>query len=119
MDWANIMGMKMLSAAEMAAVDRATVEQGRVGSSFDLMRTAGVRVAEFVRQEFGQPKRVLVLCGRGNNGGDGMVAARAFTAEGLRVRVLLMGAAAELKGDAAEAWRGAGGVGVQAPGGFE
>ncbi len=99
------MGMKVLSAAEMAAVDRATVEQGCVGSSMELMRAAGTRVAEFVRQEFGQPKRVLVLCGRGNNGGDGMVAARVFTAEGLRVRVLLMGAAAELKGDAAEAWK--------------
>ena len=89
----------------MAAVDRATVEQGRVGSSMELMRAAGTRVAEFVRREFAQANRVLVLCGRGNNGGDGMVAARAFTAEGLRVRVLLMGAAAELKCDAAEAWK--------------
>jgi len=100
-----MVGMQVLSAAEMAAVDRATVERGCVSSSTELMHAAGARVAEFVRNEFADANRILVLCGRGNNGGDGMVAARVLASQGLAVRVLLMGAATELKGDAAEAWR--------------
>ncbi|MGD0800948.1 MAG: NAD(P)H-hydrate dehydratase, partial [Terracidiphilus sp.] len=50
-------------------------------------------------------RRVTVLCGRGNNGGDGMMAARLLASAGLEVTTLLVGARDQLKGDAAEAWR--------------
>jgi len=54
-------------------------------------------------------KRILVLCGKGNNGGDGFVVARHLKSKGARPRVLLVGLRAEVKGDAAQAlgrWRG-------------
>jgi NAD(P)H-hydrate epimerase len=96
--------MKVLSAAEMAVADRATVERGFAEESFALMEAAGGRVAEFVRAEFPAARRVLVVCGKGNNGGDGLVAARHLEQTGLAVTVVLLGRADELKGDAARAW---------------
>jgi hydroxyethylthiazole kinase-like uncharacterized protein yjeF len=95
--------MHVLSAAEMQACDRATTEQFGVPSIL-LMRAASATVAEFARREFPQAKRVTVLCGRGNNGGDGMMAARLLVEAGLDVTTLLLGAAEDLKGDAAHAW---------------
>ena len=58
-----------------------------------------------VRSEFPQARRIAVLCGRGNNGGDGMAAARLLHQAGLEVAVILLGSSDGLKGDAAEAWR--------------
>jgi ADP-dependent NAD(P)H-hydrate dehydratase / NAD(P)H-hydrate epimerase len=95
--------MHVLSAAEMQACDRATTEQFGVPSIL-LMRAASAAVAEFARGEFPQAKRVTVLCGRGNNGGDGMMAARLLVEAGLEVTTLLLGAPEDLKGDAAHAW---------------
>ena len=95
--------MHVLSAAEMQDCDRATTEQFGVPSIL-LMRAASAAVAEFARREFPQAKRVTVLCGRGNNGGDGMMAARLLVEAGLDVTTLLLGAAEDLKGDAAHAW---------------
>src|SRR5580658_9003809 len=99
----SIGAMHVLSAAEMQACDRATTEQFGVPSIL-LMRAASAAVAEFARREFPQAKRVTVLCGRGNNGGDGMMAARLLVEAGLDVTTLLLGAAEDLKGDAAHAW---------------
>ncbi len=99
-----MVGMKALSATEMAQADRATVERGFARDFFALMETAGGRVAEFVRGEFPAATRVLVLCGKGNNGGDGAVAARMLAESGCTVAVILLGRADELKGDAARAW---------------
>ena len=48
---------------------------------------------------------MTVLCGKGNNGGDGMMAARLLAKAGLEVTTLLLGSQYELKGDAATAWR--------------
>lgn len=96
--------MKVLSAAEMAVADRATVERGFAAESFALMEAAGARVAEFVRAEFPAAQRVCVICGKGNNGGDGLVAARHLEQVGLAVSVVLLGRVDELKGDAARAW---------------
>jgi NAD(P)H-hydrate epimerase len=69
------------------------------------MRAASAAVADFARHEFPQARRVTVLCGRGNNGGDGMMAARLLATAGLEVTTLLLGARDGLAGDAAEAWR--------------
>jgi len=96
--------MHVLSAAEMQACDRATTERFGVPSIL-LMRAAAAAVAGFARRQFPHAKRITVLCGRGNNGGDGMMAARLLAEAGLDVTTLLLGAAEELKGDAAEAWR--------------
>jgi NAD(P)H-hydrate epimerase len=96
--------MHVLSAPEMQACDRATTERFGI-PSLDLMRAASAAVAAFARQQFPQARRVTVVCGRGNNGGDGMMAARLLASAGLEVTTLLLGAPGGLKGDAAEAWR--------------
>ena len=96
--------MKVLSAAEMQACDRATTE--RFGTpSLQLMRNASSAVSQFALQQFRGMQTVTVLCGRGNNGGDGMMTARLLDAAGVAVTVVLLGDPSELKGDPAEAWR--------------
>ncbi|MGO9318119.1 MAG: NAD(P)H-hydrate dehydratase [Terracidiphilus sp.] len=96
--------MRVLSAAEMQACDRVTTERFGV-LSIELMRAASGAVAAFARAEFPRARRVTVICGHGNNGGDGMMAARLLADSGLEVTTLLLGAPDELKGDAATAWR--------------
>ncbi len=94
--------MKVLTSAEMRATDQRTA--GEFGVPFDeLMDHAGAAVARFVLREFQDADRVLVLCGKGNNGGDGLVAARFLAGEGVGVRVLLLGEKTEFQGDAAAA----------------
>ncbi|MGA2219331.1 MAG: NAD(P)H-hydrate dehydratase [Terracidiphilus sp.] len=95
--------MHILSAAEMQACDRVTTERFGVPSA-DLMRGASAAIAAFVRLQFPQAKRVTVMCGRGNNGGDGLMAARLLTDAGLDVTTLLLGSPVGLVGDAATAW---------------
>src|SRR5271170_6722882 len=89
----------ILTANEMRAADRATVERFGI-PSIVLMRHAGQAVARFIDREYPTHRRIAVLCGKGNNGGDGFVAARALTAGGREVTVLLLGDPYELKGDA-------------------
>ncbi len=88
----------------MQACDRATSERFGV-PSLQLMRNASAAVAAFARAQFPKARRVTVLCGRGNNGGDGLMTARLLAESGLEVTALLLGAPGELKGDAAAAWR--------------
>ncbi len=92
--------MKIVSAAEMRAIDRATSEQFGV-PSLTLMENAGTAVARFVLGDYPRAERVGVICGKGNNGGDGFVVARKLTEAGRAVRVLLLCDPAELRGDAA------------------
>ena len=99
-----MVAMKVLSAAEMQACDRATMEKFGV-PSLVLMRNAAAAVTVFARDQFPRARRVTVLCGRGNNGGDGMMAARLFAASGLEVTTVLLGSPAGLTGDASAAWR--------------
>jgi NAD(P)H-hydrate epimerase len=68
------------------------------------MRAASSAVAAFARQQFPRARRVTVLCGRGNNGGDGMMAARLLAKAGLDVTTLVLGAPGILTGDAGVAW---------------
>ncbi len=102
--------LPVFTAAEMRAVDaRAIADLGIPGPR--LMEGAGAGAAGVVAREFSpiRGKRVLVLCGKGNNGGDGFVVARRLKAQGARVRVLLIGRRSDVKGDAALAlrrWRG-------------
>lgn len=99
-----MIAMHVLTAAEMQACDRATTERFGVPSIL-LMRAASAAVASFARQQFPAAHRVTALCGRGNNGGDGMMAARLLSEAGLDVTTLLLGSPEDLKGDAADAWR--------------
>jgi hydroxyethylthiazole kinase-like uncharacterized protein yjeF len=92
--------MKVLTAAEMGAVDKATAEAGV--SLQDLMEHAGGNVASFCLRQYPEAARVMVLCGKGNNGGDGFVAARVLAGEGVGVRVLLTGSQDGIKGEASE-----------------
>jgi hydroxyethylthiazole kinase-like uncharacterized protein yjeF len=94
--------MKILTAAEMAATDKQSVEQGVPVAV--LMENAGAAVARFCLRRFPGNGLVVAFCGKGNNGGDGFVAARHMAEAGRRVRVALLGTASELKGDAADAF---------------
>lgn len=93
--------MKILTADETRTTDRVTTDRYGI-ASLDLMENAGHAVARFVMHEFPRAANVTVLCGKGNNGGDGFVAARVLAETGLKVRVLLLGYPADLKGDAKE-----------------
>ncbi len=91
---------------QMSRADALAVEHGVPG--IDLMENAGAAVADAVVDHFA-PVKTVVLCGPGNNGGDGLVTARRLVEAGWPVRVALLGEPGRLKGDAAiarERWTG-------------
>jgi NAD(P)H-hydrate epimerase len=100
----------LFTAAEMRALDaRAIGELGIPGTR--LMEAAGTGAARLIIRQLGpvRGRRVAIVCGKGNNGGDGFVVARRLRAAGARVRVALVARRAEVRGDAAWAlgrWRG-------------
>ncbi|HWW29459.1 MAG TPA: NAD(P)H-hydrate dehydratase [Steroidobacteraceae bacterium] len=97
----------MLSVAQMSEADRLTMAAGTPGSL--LMQRAGEAVAREVARRWTRPRPITVLCGPGNNGGDGFVAAIALAQSGWPVRVALLGELRTLRGDAqlyAKRWSG-------------
>ena len=92
--------MRIVSAEEMRAIDRATSERFGV-PSLTLMENAGGAVADFVLSHHATAGRILVFCGKGNNGGDGFVAARRLHERGKKVQVILLADPSDLRGDAA------------------
>jgi len=110
--------MKALTAAEMREVDRLTIERHGI-SGLKLMENAGGHVANRIKTFFAHwpvelPRRVVILCGKGNNGGDGFVVARSVAKDvhNIEVRVFLFGKLNELRGDAlknAQRWKKSGG----------
>lgn len=97
---------ELLTPTEMSRADALAVAAGI--KSVDLMEAAGRAVAEFVAERY-PAGRVLVLCGPGNNGGDGFVAAEMLRKAGREVRLALFGNRDKLKGDAAlfaDLWKG-------------
>ena len=97
---------ELLTTAEMAEADRLTIAGGTPG--IELMENAGRAVADAVSGA-SQGRRVVIVAGPGNNGGDGFVAARLLAERGYEVRVSFVGERGRLKGDAAIAadrWSG-------------
>ncbi|MGK9169659.1 NAD(P)H-hydrate dehydratase [Inquilinus limosus] len=98
--------LALLTAAEMGEADRRTIAAGTPG--IVLMERAGAAVARAIRARW-SPRPVAVLCGPGNNGGDGHVVARLLAERGWPVRLASLVPVKSLRGDAAEAaaqWRG-------------
>lgn len=105
--------MKILTAAQMAEVDRLTSERYGIPSIL-LMENAGRSfVDELTRSCPGlRDKRILILCGRGNNGGDGFVAARYLALAGASPSICLFADPGILKGDARTNWQIAHAMGI-------
>lgn len=96
--------MRIVSSADMREIDRVTNERFGV-PSLTLMENAGMTVSEFALESYPLAKSFGVICGKGNNGGDGFVVARNLLESGKEVRVLLLADPKELKGDAAEEFK--------------
>src|SRR5947208_13852765 len=95
--------MKALTAAEMRQVDLLTTERYGI-PSLQLMENAGTRFFEFLRSSYGDlaASHAAVLCGKGNNGGDGFVAARLLQEKGLKPVVYLFSRQDAVPGDGSE-----------------
>lgn len=97
-------GDRLYTAAGAQELDRRAIEeQGLDG--YALMQRAGDAAFRLLREQWPGAARVLVVCGGGNNGGDGLVVARLARAAGLAVTVLMTRAPEQLRGSAALAWR--------------
>ena len=94
--------MKVATAAQMRAIDRRAIDDMGIPGPV-LMEAAGIALARACAEELGGTagKRVAFVCGPGNNGGDGFVAARHLATAGARVTVILASPPEKLKGDAA------------------
>ena len=94
--------MKILTASQMQRIDRLTTERYGV-PSLTLMENAGRSVVDFLVARLGPltEQAIAILCGKGNNGGDGLVVARLLREQGLSPRVLLFADPQTLRGDAA------------------
>src|SRR5215212_6657312 len=93
--------MRVLNTAQMREADRRAIEDIGI-PSLVLMENAGRQTVAAMEAMYGDllERQVAVLCGRGNNGGDGFVVARTLMQRGVSVSVFLMGRVAEVRGDA-------------------
>ena len=93
--------MRILNSAQMREADRRTIEEIGIASAV-LMENAGRQVVAAMEAMFAELEslHVAVLCGRGNNGGDGFVVARTLAQHGVAVSTFLVGTAGDVRGDA-------------------
>src|SRR4051794_39271041 len=93
--------MRVLTAAQMREADRRTIEDIGI-PSLVLMENAGRQVVAALEAVHGERlnEKIAVLCGRGNNGGDGLVVARTLLQRGVDASVFLVGRVADVRGDA-------------------
>ncbi|MBV9077098.1 MAG: NAD(P)H-hydrate epimerase, partial [Methylobacteriaceae bacterium] len=97
----SVSGHLVLTAEQMREADRRTVASGTPG--IELMERAGAAVADRAARMATPGREVLLICGPGNNGGDGFVAARILSERGHLVRVAALTPTSALQGDAAAA----------------
>ncbi len=95
----------LVTSAQMRAIERAEIDSGSV-TGWALMSRAGHGCYDRVAYHFPEVRRALVLCGPGNNGGDGYVVAADLAAAGVQVTVAVLGDPAHLPPDAARARAG-------------
>ena len=103
----------LYTAAQVRALDQAAIASHCPGA--ELMQRAGQAAYDLLRRRWPAARRLSVLCGPGNNGGDGYVVARLAQGDGLEVRVLQLGDESRLSPEATqmrEAWRQSGGSGA-------
>ncbi len=100
----NNLPTKLYSAEAVARLDQVAIKQYGI-PGYTLMRRAGQAVLDALQLHYADAKSVLVLCGAGNNAGDGYVVARLAQAKGFDVRVVSMIDPERLKGDARQAWQ--------------
>jgi len=98
--------MELVTAAEMRALDRAAIEERKI-PSLRLMEHAGKAVVHAMERQFGpmRGKSVVVVSGKGQNGGDGFVVGRLLRQRGCVVRAVLLASPSSVKGDAAATLR--------------
>ncbi|MBT5875087.1 MAG: NAD(P)H-hydrate dehydratase [Candidatus Latescibacteria bacterium] len=91
--------MLLTTSEQMRSIDRRTIKEFRI-SAYSLMERAGFAVAQTAIQMLGATcrKRVEILCGKGNNGGDGFVVGRLLTMQGADVRCILLGDRSAVEG---------------------
>lgn len=94
--------MKVVNADQMRRLDREAVDRYKI-PGIVLMENASLGVVRSMEMKYGplQGRSVLIFCGKGNNGGDGMAAARHLANRGANVQVVLLGKPKSLQGDAA------------------
>ena len=100
------MTSELLTVEQMYHADQAAVDKDVPG--IDLMEAAGTVVERVIRKHY-RPCRVAVLCGPGNNGGDGFVVARLLQKKGWSINLAFLGSSKSLRGDAAinaDRWKG-------------
>ncbi len=99
------MSLRVVTASQMREIDRLSIEQYGI-PGFSLMRRAAEGALKAIEETWGPAagKRVLVIAGRGNNGGDGMVLACLLAERAAQVRVALIAQPQDLRGDARRAW---------------
>jgi len=90
---------RLASAEEMRELDRSTIEEFGIPGEV-LMESAGKGVFEYLEDNYRYLQDALIVCGKGNNGGDGFVVGRYLLNRGVRVTAILLGRNKELKGDA-------------------
>lgn len=101
---ANSLPDSLYSADAVQAIDHYLIDQQGV-SGFELMQTAASAAFRHLVQRWPQRQPILVLCGRGNNGGDGYLVAASAARHGMAVRVITARESDHLSGDARTAWQ--------------
>lgn len=98
--------MWVITAEQMQALDRRTIQEAKVPGT-TLMERAGTGVVTHLMQAWGLPKgkKAVILCGKGNNGGDGLVVARLLQKKGARLKVILMASPHDMSPDAKKMYR--------------
>lgn len=113
----EVLPATLYTAEQCRVLDRTAIEQFGI-PGFRLMQRAGHAVWAVIEQRWPALERITVLCGAGNNGGDGLVVAGLAFQAGLRVQLLVLGESFEsrLQGEALDAWEWVRSLGLQAEG---